>query len=155
MSLTIDEFEIGELIAKIGRPLYGMKILNFYYGENYQKVPKIRVYGGMKVAKGKFGNYFQLDLKDDQTEKFFKILVLELQTLTEYYLKVEPRYQKSPIIEYGPYYTLSCKIDSKSKLNGMKVGKYFRGFCTIRICYAFSGNTSGITLALDEIIAWD
>ena len=31
----------------------------------------VRGYGGMKVVKGKFGNYFELDLKDDDTEKCF------------------------------------------------------------------------------------
>ena len=49
-----------------------MKIANFYYGDDFRKVPNVRAYGGMRVVKGKFGNYFELDLKDDDTEKFFK-----------------------------------------------------------------------------------
>ena len=28
----------------------------------------------MKVVQGKFGNYFELDIKDDKTEEFFKSL---------------------------------------------------------------------------------
>ena len=28
-----------------------------------------RLYGGMKVVQGKFGNYFELDIKDDKTIK--------------------------------------------------------------------------------------
>ena len=32
MALTIKEFEINELRAKIGKPLHGMKMANFYYG---------------------------------------------------------------------------------------------------------------------------
>ena len=86
MALTIEEFEINELRAKLGvaqrlgahrahgKQLHGMKIVNFYYGDDFRKVPNIRAYGGMHVMKGKFGNYFDLDLKDDDTEKFFKIL---------------------------------------------------------------------------------
>ena len=37
MALTIEEFEINELRAKIGKPLHGMKIANFYYGDNHSK----------------------------------------------------------------------------------------------------------------------
>ena len=62
-----------------------MKIANFYYGDDFRKVPNIRAYGGMRVVKGKFGNYFELDLKDDDTEKFFKILE-QLQSLAGAYL---------------------------------------------------------------------
>ena len=51
-----------------------MKITNFYYGDDFRKVPNIRAYRGMRVVKGKFGNYFELVLKDNETEKFFKIL---------------------------------------------------------------------------------
>ena len=60
-----------------------MKIINFYYGD---KVPNIRAYGGMRMVKGKFGNYFELDIKDDETEKFFKILGEQLQSLAGAYL---------------------------------------------------------------------
>ena len=74
MALTIKEFEINELKTRIGKSIHRMKIVNFYYGDDFRKVPNIRAYGGMHVMKGKFGNYFELDLKDDDTEKFFKIL---------------------------------------------------------------------------------
>ena len=29
------------------------------------------VFGGMRVKQGKFGNCFELDIKDDKTEEFF------------------------------------------------------------------------------------
>ena len=70
MELIIKEFEIYELRAKLGKPLHGMKIVNFCYGDDFRKVRNIRAYGGMHVMKGKFGNYFELDLKDNETEKF-------------------------------------------------------------------------------------
>ena len=72
MALTIKEFEINELRAKVGKPLHGMKIANFYYGDDFRKVRNIRTYGGMRVVKGKFGNYFELNLKDDDTENSLK-----------------------------------------------------------------------------------
>ena len=55
----------------------------------------------MRVVKGKFGNYFELDLKDDDTEKFFKILGEQLQSLAGAYLNEKPWNLKSPIAEYG------------------------------------------------------
>ena len=78
-----------------------MKIANFYHGDNCSKVPNIRAYGGMKVVKGKFGDYFELDIKDDETEKFFKIFGEQLQFLAGAYLNEKPWNLKSPIVEYG------------------------------------------------------
>ena len=63
MAPTIEEFDINKLKAKTGKPLHGMKIVNFYHGDDFRKVPNIRVYGGMHVMEGKFGNYFELDLQ--------------------------------------------------------------------------------------------
>ena len=68
MALTIEEFEINELRAKIGKSIHGMKMANFYYEDDFRKVPNIRAYEGMRVVKGKFGNYFELDIKDDETK---------------------------------------------------------------------------------------
>ena len=151
MALTIKEFEINELRAKIGKPLHGMKIANFYYGDDFGKVPNVRAYRGMRVVKGKFGNYFKLDLKDDDTEKFFKILGEQLQSLAGAYLDEKPLNLKSPIAEYGVFYSVRCKIHSSSKLNGLKVGEYFRGYCEIRPYHAFSGKTKGITCTLNKV----
>ena len=56
MSLMIEEFDINELRARPlgGKLLHGMKTVNFYYRDDHKRVPNIRVYGGMKVVKGKF-----------------------------------------------------------------------------------------------------
>ena len=120
MALTIEEFEINELKARIGNSIHGMKITNFNYGD---KVPDIRAYERMRVIKGKFGNYFELDTKDDKTEKFFKILGEQLQSLAVAYLDEKPWNLKSPIIEYGIFYSVRCKIPKN--VNGLKVGGYF------------------------------
>ena len=111
MALTIEEFKISELKARIRKPFHRMKIANFYYGDDFRKVPNIRAYGGMRVVKGKFGNYFELDLKDDDTAKFFKILGEQLQSLAGAYLNKKLWNLKSPIIEYGIFYSVRCKID--------------------------------------------
>ena len=56
MSLMIEEFDINELRARPlgGKLLHRMKTVNFYYGDDHKRVPNIRVYGRMKVVKGKF-----------------------------------------------------------------------------------------------------
>ena len=122
MAQTIGEFKINELKARIRKSIHGMKIKNFYYGD---KVPSIRAYGGMRTAKGKFGIYFELNLKDNDTEKFFKTFGEQLQSLAGAYVNEKPWNLKSPIVEYGVFYSIRCKIHSNSKLNGLKVGKYF------------------------------
>ena len=95
----------------------------FYYGDDFRKVPNIRAYGGMRVVKGKFGNYFELDLKDDDTEKFFKILGEQLQSLGGAYLDEKPWNLKSPVVEYEVLYSVHCKIPQN--FNELKVGEYF------------------------------
>ena len=147
MALTIKEFEINELKATIGKSIDGMKIINFYYGD---KVPNIRAYGGMRVVKGKFRNYFELDLKDDDTEKFFKILGEQLQSLAGAYLNEKPWNLKSPIVEYVIFYSVHCKIPKN--FNKLKVGEYFRGYCEIRPYHTFSGKTKGITFTLNKVL---
>ena len=107
-------------------------------------------YGGMKVVKGKFGNHFELDLKDDNTEKFFKILGEQLQSLAGAYLNEKPWNLKSRIVEYGIFYFVHCKIPQN--FNELKVGEYFRGYCEIRPYHAFSGQTKGITFALNKVL---
>ena len=100
----------------------------------------------MRVVKGKFGNYFELDLKDDDTEKFFKILgeqsekffkILGEQSLAGAYLNEKPWNLKSPVVEYGIFYSIHSKIPKN--FNELKVGEYFRGYCEIRPYHAFSG----------------
>ena len=150
MSLTIEEFDINELKARIGKPLHRMKIANFYNGDDFRKVPNIRAYGVMRVEKGKFGEFFELDLKDDESEEFFKSLVESLRMFTGVCFDEKPWNLKSPFIEYGPFYSIRCKIYASSQLNDLKVRENFRGYCEIRPYYAFCGKTKGITFALKK-----
>ena len=102
-----------------------------------EKFANVKAYGGMRVVKGKFGNYFELDLKDDDIEKFLKILGEQIQSLAGAYLYEKPWNLKSPIVEYGISYSIRCKIPKN--FNELKVEEYFRGYCEVRPYHAFSG----------------
>ena len=69
----MEEFDVNYITAIKGKSINGLKFANFTY-KNSDKFPQIIFYGGMKVVQGKFGNYFELDIKDDKTEEFFKCL---------------------------------------------------------------------------------
>ena len=73
MALKMAEFGVNYITAVGRKSINGLKFVNFRY-KNSNKFPQIIVYGGMKVVQGKFGNYFNLDIKDDKTEEFFKSL---------------------------------------------------------------------------------
>ena len=73
MALKIKEFDVNYITAVGRKSVNGLKFTNFRY-KNSDKFPRIIVYGGMKVVQAKFGNYFNLDIKDDKTEEFFKSL---------------------------------------------------------------------------------
>ena len=92
----------------------------------------------MNVRQGKFGRFFELDLKDDESEGFFKSLEETLSRVAGGCLNEKPWAFKSFIIEYGPYYSIRCKIFSGQLVN-LKVGKCFRGYCEIRPYHAFCG----------------
>ena len=51
----------------------------------------------MKVVKGKFGNYFNLDIKDDKTNEFFKSLGETLLRVSGGCLGEKPWNIKSPL----------------------------------------------------------
>ena len=71
MVLKIEEFNVNYVTAVGRKSVNGLKFANFKYNSN--KFPRIIVCGGMRVEQGKFGNYFELDIKDDKTEEFLKV----------------------------------------------------------------------------------
>ena len=73
MALKIKEFNVNYITAVKGKSVNGPKFTNFRY-ENSDKFLRIIIYGGMRVEQRKFGNYFELDIKDNKTEEFFKSL---------------------------------------------------------------------------------
>ena len=65
-------FDINYVTAVGGKSVNGLKFANFKY-KNSNKFLRIIVYGGMKVVQGKFGNYFELDIKDDKPRSSLKV----------------------------------------------------------------------------------
>ena len=149
MSLTIEELDVNEIRAEIGKSVNGLKFANFCYGDDHRKVPNILVYGGMEVRKGKYGKFFELDIKDDETEEFFKSLEETLLRVGGACLDEKPWKLKSPVIEYGSCHSVRCKIYPSSNID---LKKYHLGYREIRPYHAFSGKTRGITLAVNKII---
>ena len=73
MALKLVDFDVNDITAIGGKSVNRLKFANFRY-KNSNKFPQIIVYVGMKVVQGKFGNYFELDIKHDKTKKSFKSL---------------------------------------------------------------------------------
>ena len=117
MALRIEEFDVNYMTAIGGKSVNRFKFTNFRY-KNSDKLPQIIVYGGMKVKQAKFGNYFELDIKDNKTEEFFKSLEETLLRAGGGCLGEKPGNIKSPLINYGGFYTVRCKIGK------LKVGRY-------------------------------
>ena len=82
----------------------------------------------MRVEQEKFGNYFELDSKDDKTKEFFKSLEETLLRVGGGCLGEKPWHMKSPLINYGGSYTVRCKIYPNSHPGYLKVGRYERGY---------------------------
>ena len=97
----------------------------------------------MRVKQGKFGNYFELDIKDDKTKEFFKSLEETLLRVGGGCLGEKPWNIKSPLINYGGSYTVRCKIYPNSRLGNLKVGRYEHGYCEITPYRAFIGKHGG------------
>ena len=150
MALKIEEFDVNYITTVGGKSVNGLKFANFRY-KNSDKFSRIIVYGGMKVVQGKFGNYFELDIKDNKTEEFFKSLEETLLRVSGGRLGEKPWNIKSPLISYGGFYTVRCKIFSNSRLGNLKVGRYERGYCEITPYRAFIGKHNGVTIIVNKV----
>ena len=78
--------------------LISCKHVTFKY-EGFPKVPQFVVYGGIRFD----GNYLEIDIKDDETEEFFKSLVECLLRVGGGCLNKKPWHIKSALINYGGY----------------------------------------------------
>ena len=151
MALKIKEFDVNYITAVKGKYVNGLKFANFRY-KNADKFPRIIVYGGMKVVKRKFGNYFNLDIKDDKTEEIFKSLEETLLRVGGGRRLGEKLWHiKSPLINYGGFYTVRCKIYPNSQMGNLKVGRYERGYCEITPYRAFIGKHNGVTIIVNKV----
>ena len=103
------------------------------------------------MVRGKFGNYFELDIKDNKTEEFFKSLEETLLRAGGGGLDEKPWNIKSPLINYGGSYTVRCKIYSNSRLDNLNVGRYESGYCEITPYRAFIGKQNGVTIIVNKV----
>ena len=150
MALKIKEFDINYITAIGRKSVNGLKFANFRYKYS-DKFPRIIVYGGMRVEQGKFGNYFELDIKEDKTEEFFKSSEETLLRVGGGCLGEKSWHIKSPLINYGGSYTVRCKIYPNSRLANSKVGRYKRGYCEITPYRAFIGKRNGVTIIVNKV----
>ena len=68
MALKMVEFDVNYITAVGGKSVNGLQFANFKYKKS-NKFPRIIIYGGMRVEQGKFGNYFELDIKGNLRSK--------------------------------------------------------------------------------------
>ena len=149
MALKIKEFDVNYITAVKGKSVNGLKFAIFRY-KNAGKFPRIIVYGGMKVVKGKFGDYFNLDIKDDKTEEFLKSLEDTLLEVGGGRLGEKPWNIKLPLINYCGFYTVRCKIYPNSQMGNLKVGRYEHGCCEITPYRAIIGKPNGVTIIVNK-----
>ena len=150
MALKIKEFDINYITAVGGKYVNGLKFANFRF-INSNKFRRIIVYGGMRVQQGKFGNYFELDIKDNKNEEFFKSLEETLLRVGGGSLGEKPWHIKSPLINYSRSYTVRCKIYPNSCLGNLKVGRYEHGHCEITPYKAFIGKHNGVMIIVNKV----
>ena len=151
MALKIEEFDVNYITAVGGKSVNGLKFENLRY-KNSGKFPRIIVHGGMKVVQGQFVNYFELDIKDNKTEEFFKSLEETLLRASGGCLGEKPWNIKSPLINYGGFYTVRCKIYPNSRLGNLKVGRYECGYCEITPYRAFIGkHINRVTIIVNKV----
>ena len=150
MAPKIKEFDVNYITTVGGKSVNGLKFANFKY-KSSDKFLRIIVYGGMRVKQGKFGNYFELDIKDDKTEEFFKSLEETLLRVGGSCLGEKPSHIKSPLINYSGSYTVRCKIYPNSRVGNLKVGRCERGYCEITPYRAFIGKRNGVTIIVYKV----
>ena len=105
----------------------------------------------MRVKQGKFGNYFELDIKDDKTEEFFKSLEETLLRAGGGCLGEKPWNIKLPLINYSGFYTVRCKIYSNSCLGNLKVGRYEHSYYKITPYREIIGKQNGLTTIVNKV----
>ena len=120
MALKMAEFNVNYITAVDRKSVNRLKFANFRY-KNSDNFPRIIIYGGMRVEQGKFGNYFELGIKEDKTKEFFKSLKETLLRAGGGCLAEKPWNIKLSLINYGGFYTVRCKIYPNSHLGNLKI----------------------------------
>ena len=104
----------------------------FRYGD-LDHFPKLQVYRGMKLVtrsgvESMYGaRTLCIDIKDDETERFFVNLVETLLRVRGGCINEKPWEIKSPLMGCGGSYTIRCMVTPSSKLGSLDFGEYRRG----------------------------
>ena len=132
MTLTMRSLNYNLITAELDEE---RGIPKFKYGD-LDYFPKVLVYGGMSLVtqsgvEGMHGaRTLCLDIKDDETERFFIKLIETLLRVGGGCIneKIE-----SLLMDYGGSYTIRCMVAPFSKLGSLDFGKYRRGWCELRV----------------------
>ena len=122
----------------------------FKYGD-LDYFPKVLVYGGMSLVtrsgvEGMHGaRTLCLDIKDDETERFFIKLI---ETLLKVGGGCINEKIESPLMDYGGSYTIRCMVAPFSKLGSLDFGKYRRDWSEVRV---FAACRDGIGIIVEEV----
>ena len=125
----------------------------FKYGD-LDYIRKVLVYGGMKLVtrSGFEGMYrartLRIDIKDDETERFFVNLFETLLRVGGGCINEKPWKIESPLMGCGGFYTIRCMVTPSSKLGSLDFGEYRRGWCELRV---FAACRDGIGIVVEEV----
>ena len=128
-------------------------ITKFKYGD-IAHFPKVLVYGGMSLVTRSGvesihgGRTLCLDIKDDETERFFIELIETLLRVGGGCINEKPWKIESPSMEYGGSYTIRCMVAPSSKLGSLDFGEYRRSWYELRV---FAACKDGIGIVVEEV----
>ena len=107
-------------------------------------------YGGKSLG-GRFHPPGLDRVKDDKTKEFFKSLEETLLRVGGGRLGEKPWNIKSPLINYGGFYTVRCKIYPNSQMGNLKVGRYEQSYCKITPYGAFIRKHNGLMIIVNKV----
>ena len=147
MTLTMKNLNHNLITAELDND-WG--ITKFKYGD-IAHFSKVLVYGrkSLVTRSGVEGIHgaitLCLDIKDDETERFFIELIETLLKVGRSCIneKIESR-----LMDYGGSYTIRCMIAPSSKLGSLDFGEHRRGWCELRI---FAACRDGTGIVVEEV----
>ena len=154
MALTTKSLNYNLITAK----LHGEQSMEkFKYGGPHGDLdyfPMVLVYGGMKLVtrsgfEGMYGaRTLCIDIKDDETKRFFVNLVETLLRVGGGCINEKPWKIESPLMGCGGSYTIRCMVTPSSKLGSLDFGEYRRGWCELGV---FAACRDGIGIVVEEV----
>ena len=176
MALTIDQLVMDEIISQPDEgKIKSLMVSKYFYGPEPELMPKVRIDGKFKMFKRNFNGKvsYSLATKVDETnQEFYNFLQERLAFLASKKLDGKPENYRLTKESKG-HKNVYCKVSTtysgeiRCLYSEMEDGKRhrrkfidlihtpFNGSCIMRIAQAFRGNTTGLTIYIDEIINCD